>query len=128
MKATDLADISDTARDLDLRLEEFAAELTGAVYPLVLPRRPKDSWLELELALWKALMKTVERWSRLRPAASSADDREACRERLLADLTESALYIALKTGTTGPLLDLQLALYRTVRLVTRRYAIRVRYA
>jgi hypothetical protein len=121
-------DISDTARDLAMRLEKFVAELTAAVYPLMLQRRPKDSWLELELGLWKALTTTVERWSRLRPAVSSADEREAWRERLLADLTESALYIALKTGTTGPLLDLQLALYRTVRLVTRRYAIRVRYA
>jgi hypothetical protein len=51
---------------------------------------------------------------------------EGWREGLLADLTENVLSEALKTGITGPLLDLQVALYRTVRLATRKYAIRAR--
>jgi hypothetical protein len=119
---------SDTSQDLAIRLEKFAAELTSAVYPLLLRRSPKVSWLEVELDLWKALTTTVERRFRQRSAALSADEREAWREGLLADLTQTALYIVLKTGTTGSLLDLQLVLYRTVRLVTRRYAIKVRYS
>jgi len=118
----------DTARDRTIRLEKFAAELTSVVYPLLLQRRPKDSWLELELDLWKSLTRTLQRWCGQRSAALSADEEEAWREGLLADLTEAALHVVLQTGTAGSLLDLQLALYRTVRLATRRYAIRVRYS
>ena len=118
---------SDTSQHLTVRME-FAAELTSAVYPLVLQRRPKGSWLELELDLWKALTRTVKTWCRQRAAASSADELEGWREGLLADLTENVLSVALKTGITGSLLDLQLTLYRTVRLAARKYEIKVRYS
>jgi hypothetical protein len=121
-------DISDTAPDRAIRLENFAAELTGAVYTLVLKRRPKGSWLDVELDLWKALARTVETWSWKRADAPTADELETWCEGLLADLTESAFYVALKNGIGGSLFDLELALYRTVRLVTRRYAIKVRYS
>jgi len=121
-------DISDKARDVAIRLEEFAAELTGAVYPLVLRCGPGSSWLDVELDLWKALTRTVKTWCRRRAAASSADELEGWREGLLADLTENVLSVALKTGITGSLLDLQLTLYRTVRMVTRKHAIKVRYS
>jgi len=117
---------SDTARDRAICHEKFAAELTSAVYPLVLQSSLKVSWLEVELDLWKSLATTVERRFRQRSAALSADEGEAWREGLLADLTETALHVVLQTGTAGSLLDLQLALYRTVRLATRRYAIGVR--
>src|SRR5258707_359420 len=123
-----MSDTCNTARDRAMRVEEFAAELTGAVYPLVLRRRPGSSWLDVELDLWKALTRTVKRWSRQRAAASCADELEGWREGLLVELTESALSVALKTGITGSLLDLQLTLYRTVRLVTRKHAINVRYS
>jgi hypothetical protein len=115
-------DIPATARDRGNRLENFAAELTSAVYPLVLRRGPKDSWLKVELGLWRALAETVQKWARQRPAAASSDQFEAWREALLVDLTESAFYIALKNGAQGPLLDLELDLYQAVRLVTRRYS------
>jgi hypothetical protein len=118
---------SDTSQHLAVRIE-FAAELTGAVYPLVLQRRPNGSWLELELDLWKALTRTVKTWCRQRAATSSADKLDGWSEGLLADLTESILSVALKAGITGSLLALQLTLYRTVRLVTRKYAIKVRYS
>jgi hypothetical protein len=121
-------DTSDTTRDPVIRLENFAAELTSAVYPFLLRRSPKVSWLEVELDLWKALRTTVERRFRQRSASTSVDEREAWREGLLADLTETALYVVLKTGTAGSLLDLQVALYRTVRLATRKYAIKVRHS
>ena len=45
----------------DTLLENFAAELTSAVYPLVLRRGMRGSWLDLELGLWRALAETVKR-------------------------------------------------------------------
>jgi hypothetical protein len=122
MKAIDMKDTHDAARELDVRLENFAAELTNAVYPLVLRRGPKDSWVKVELGLWRALAETVKRWARQRPAAAAADELAAWREGLLVDLTESAFYIALKNGIKGSLLELELDLYRAVRLVSRRYS------
>ena len=106
----------------DTRIENFAAELTHAVYPLVLRRGPKDSWLKVELGLWRALAETVQQWARQQPAAASSDEFEAWGEGLVVDLTESAFYIALKNGIKGSLLELELGLYRAVRLVTRRYS------
>jgi len=44
----------------DPTLEDFAAELTQAVYPIVLQQRPKGSWLDLELNLWRALDQTIQ--------------------------------------------------------------------
>ena len=114
-------DIPDTTRDRDTRLENFAAELTSAVYPLVLRRGLKDSWIKVELGLWRALAETVKRWARQRPPAGSADEFEAWREGLLVDLTESAFYVALKNGIKGSLLEVELGLYRAFRLVIRRH-------
>jgi hypothetical protein len=113
-------DFHDTARDWDIRLEDFAAELTCALYPVVLRRGPKDSWIKVELGLWMALAETVQRWARQRPPGASSDEFEAWRESLIVDLTESAFYVALKNGIKGPLLELELGLYRAVRLVIRR--------
>jgi hypothetical protein len=49
-----------TEHKLDLALEDFAAELTQAVYPIVLRQRPKGSWLDLELNLWRVLGQTIQ--------------------------------------------------------------------
>jgi hypothetical protein len=109
-----------TASDRDTWIENFAAEVTGAVYPVLLRRSLKESWITVELGLWRALAETVKRWDRQRPPAGSSDDLEAWRQGLLVDLTESAFYVALKNGIKGSLLELELDLYRAVRLVTRR--------
>jgi hypothetical protein len=122
MAATDMNNAPDTLRDRNVRLDNFAAELTSAVYPLVLRRRPTAMWITVELSLWRALAGTVKKWARQRLAAVSAGELEAWREALLADLTESAFYIAVKHGTKGSLLDLELGLYQAVRLVARRYS------
>jgi hypothetical protein len=103
-------------------MESFVAELTRAVYCLVLRRGLKDSWLQVELGLWRALAETVQEWARQQPAAASSDEFEASREGLVVDLTKSAFDIARINGIKGSLLDLELALYRAVRLVTRRYS------
>jgi hypothetical protein len=117
-----MSDNHRTAGDRDTRIENFVAELTGAAYALVLGRGLKGSWLEAELDLWWAIAATVKRWAGEWPAAAPSDELEAWREGLLADLTESAFCVALKNGIEGPLLDLELGLYRAVRLVTSRYS------
>jgi hypothetical protein len=122
MRAADVNDMHDTAQAWDSRLENFVAELTRAVYALVLRRGLKDSWLKVELGLWRALAETVQKWAQQQPAAASADEFKASREGLVVDLTESAFDIALTNGIKGSLLDLELDLYRAVRLVTRRYS------
>ena len=115
-----MSDNHRTTCDRDIRLENLAAELTSAVYPVVLRRGLKGSWIEVELGLWRALAETVKRWARQRPPGASSDEFEAWRESLLVDLTESAFYVALKNGIKGPLLELELGLYRAVRVVIRR--------
>jgi hypothetical protein len=91
-----------THADRDLRLENFAAELTSAVYPLVLGREPKESWLNVELRLWRALRETVTKWARRKPSPASSDEFGVWREGLLIALTESAISIALTSGIKGP--------------------------
>src|SRR5258708_29177208 len=44
-----------TEHKRDPALEDFAAEMPQAVYPIVLRQRPKGSWLDLELNLWSVL-------------------------------------------------------------------------
>ena len=94
LRFIDMKDISDTARDRNARIENFAAELTGAIYPLVLRRGVKESWIKVELSLWRALVDTVKRCAQQRPAAAPPDDFEAWRESLLVGLTESAFSVA----------------------------------
>jgi hypothetical protein len=105
---------------MPIRPEDLAAELTGAVYPLVLRRGPKDRWINVELALWRALTETVEEWARRRPPAACSLALEAWREDLLMDSTRSASAIARESGIAGPVGELKLDLYRAVRVVARR--------
>ena len=121
MRATNMNDIPDTARDRDLRIENFAAELTSVLYPLMLRCAPKYGWLKLELALWRTLAKTTKRWVRHRPQAVSADDLETWREGLLGALSGSVLCIALNHGLGGRLGDVESQLHRTFHLLTTRY-------
>jgi hypothetical protein len=51
-----------SAVDRNISLESFAAELTSAAYPVALRHGSNGSWLDLELALWKALAETVKNW------------------------------------------------------------------
>jgi hypothetical protein len=110
-----------TARDRDIRIENFAAELTHAIYPLALRRGLKDSWIGMELGLWRALAEALQCWDRQRPSAESAAELEAWQEGLLVHLTESAFYIAARNGIEGPLLKVELDIYRAFRLVVRRW-------
>jgi hypothetical protein len=113
-------DIHDPARDRDTRLENLAAELTSAAYPLALRRGLKDSWIKMELGLWRALAETVKKWARQRPLAESPEEFEAWRDGLLVDLTQTAFYVALNNGVKWLPLEVELTLYRALRLVVRR--------
>jgi hypothetical protein len=112
----------DMARSLDLRHENFAAELTTAIYPFILRRTPKALWLKMELGLWRALAEIVKKWVRRQPPAVSPQQLEAWREGFLVELTDSAFHIALNNGIKGSLLELELCIYQAIRLVTRKHS------
>jgi hypothetical protein len=120
--ATMMSNIPDTARDLDIELEAFAAELTSAVYPSLLRRGLRDSWLQVELGLWRAVLETVEKWARKPPPAASWDDLDAWREGILVELTVSALDVALKSGVPAPHLEVARGLSAAFEPVIWRYS------
>jgi hypothetical protein len=104
----------------DTLLENFAAELTSAVYCVAIRHGMRGSWLDLEMGLWRELAGTVEKWAREWPPAGSPEEFKAWREGLLVDLTEGAFHIALKYGIKGFPLEVELDLYRAFRSVIRR--------
>jgi hypothetical protein len=106
--------------DRDTMLENFAAELTCAAYPIALRHGMAGSWIKVELGLWRALAETVKKWAGEKPLAGPSDEFKAWREGLVVDLTEGAFYIAVKHGIKGSLLKVELDLYRAFRLVIRR--------
>jgi hypothetical protein len=112
----------------DIQLENFAAELTSAAYPLALRQGITSSWINVELGLWRALAGTVKKWVPERPPPQLPQEIEAWREGLLVELTKSALYVAARHGTKGSLLQVELGLYRTFRLVIRRRLTKARYS
>jgi hypothetical protein len=66
VRATTFNTMSDMAGEgsvhRDALLETFAADLTLAAYRVALQARPEGTWLDLELALWKALAEKVKTW------------------------------------------------------------------
>ena len=79
----------------------------------------KGSWLKLELGLWRALAKSVQKWAQEQPPPASAVEFETWRERLLVDLTETAFDVAVKNGIQGSFLEVELDLYRAFLLMIR---------
>jgi hypothetical protein len=122
-----MSDNQGASRNRDTGLENFAAELTSAVYPIALRHGMNGSWLKVELALWRVLAETVRKCACERPPTESSDEFKAWQDGLLVDLTESAFYIAVKHGIKGSLLGLELDLYQTFRSVIDRIACGCRY-
>lgn len=54
----------DGNREQETCLDNLAAELTTAVYPVALRHGIGGSWVDLELDLWKALSETVKQRGR----------------------------------------------------------------
>ena len=50
--------------DWNAFLENLAAELTNAAYPVVLRHGVGEKWLDLELDLWKAMTESVKKLDR----------------------------------------------------------------
>ena len=98
-------------------LEAFAAEITGAAYPIALRHAIGGSWLDLELGLWKALADTVEHWARPAPRPGSPDEFDVWRERFLVELTGEAFHIARRYGVRRSLHGMGWDLYRAFRSV-----------
>jgi hypothetical protein len=115
-----MSDNHSVSGNRDTLLDNFAAELTSAAYPIALRHGMAGSWIMVELGLWRALAETVKKWARQKPPAESSDEFELWRQGFLVDLTEGAFYIALKHGIRGSLLEVELDLYRAFRLVIRR--------
>jgi hypothetical protein len=59
-----------TTGNRDAFLDSLGAKLTEAAYPVMLQHGVVDSWLDLELDLWKALKETVKKWDQEWPSAS----------------------------------------------------------
>src|SRR5271163_346239 len=111
--------------DGDTQVENLAAELTGAIYPIALRHGMAASWIKVELGLWRSLAETVKKWAREWPPAGSSDELDVWRERFLRNLTENAFGIAVKHGIKGSRLEVELCLYRALRLVIGREAQRI---
>jgi hypothetical protein len=56
--------IDRTIHSQDAYVENLAAELTAAAYPVALRHGVAGSSIDLELDLWKALGETVQKWKR----------------------------------------------------------------
>src|SRR5258708_15221682 len=80
----------------DTLLENFAAELTSAAYPLTLRHGMRGSWIKVELGLWRALAETVKKWARVRRPAGPPDEFKAWRGGLRVDLSVSGFFGAVK--------------------------------
>jgi hypothetical protein len=59
-----MSDNHGAACNRDTVLENFAAELAAAAYPVALRHGIGDKWLDLELELWQVLTETVKKWER----------------------------------------------------------------
>jgi hypothetical protein len=92
--------------DRDSSPENFAAEVTEAVFPVALRYGVGNRWLDLELDLWRALSETVENCARdLRgvglPALTgpgSPEECMGCRQGLVVGLADTAYRTTLRHG------------------------------
>jgi hypothetical protein len=119
-----MSDRLGAACDRDTEVENLAAELTTAIYPIALGHGMVGLWIQVELGLWRGLAETVKKWGRERPRSASSDELEIWRDRFVVNLTESAFGIALKYGIKGSRLEVELGLYRALRLVVGRHLLR----
>jgi hypothetical protein len=115
-----MSDNHGAASNRDSLLENLVAELTSAAYCMALRQGIKGSWLDLQLGLWRGLSEMVHKGDRELPPARSAPDFKVWREGLLVNLTEGAFHIAVTNGIQGFPLEVELGLYRALRLVIRR--------
>jgi hypothetical protein len=88
-------------------LGALAAKLTSVAYPIAARHGIQCFWADLGIDLWTALNDRLKHLER----ESARGGWEAWRERLAAELTETAYRITLRYGALGSFLDLELSLY-----------------
>lgn len=66
--------VTNGADDCRCEVQDIAAELTAAAYPLALQHKPGERWLDLQLDLWHAMQRTLEKWQQ---RTSQAHQRRA---------------------------------------------------
>lgn len=101
-------------------LPSFAADLTDAAYAIVLRHGFSDSWIDLQLELWRAFTATVAKRERSASRSPSAVEFLACREKFLSELTDAAYRTSLQYGLRGSFLDVELDLDLALREVIER--------
>jgi len=65
----------ETGTSNNSELSMLAAEVAQAAQQATLQHRENNSWVQLELDLWKAVTSTVEKWRRRSPAPALAARR-----------------------------------------------------
>lgn len=86
-------------------LDELAADLADAAFPVAVRYGMKGSTVDGELDLWRAVRQVVRR----QHCGTGASEDE-----LVAEWTATVYETALRRGFTGPFLDLELALWRAL--------------
>jgi hypothetical protein len=94
---------------------DWAAELTMAAYAVALRHGAPNSWLDLQLELWRALSARVAKCGREFFVRRERGEAGFPVEEFLADLADLAYRIALPYAPRRSFLDLELALYQTFR-------------
>jgi hypothetical protein len=90
----------ETARELDARIDELAAEITSRVFPLLLQHGLKDEWLASQLKLWALLCGGIREWTGRWRLASLAGNSDGLRDFVAADLA-SRTFEVIQTGASG---------------------------
>ena len=101
-------------------LTAFAADLTDAAYSVALRHGSNDSWIELQLDVWRAIAASVAEVQRSSPRSPSASEYLAWRDEFLSKLTDAAYRTVLYHGFHGRFLDVELDLYVALREVIER--------
>lgn len=112
-------DTYESARELDARIDELAAELTSRVFPLLLQHGLKDVWLASQLKLWALLGGGVKEWTGRWRLASLAGNSDGLRDFVAADLAGRTFEV-IQTGASGqPPRQLRTAVVEECRTVMR---------
>jgi hypothetical protein len=85
-------------------LEECAAELTEAAFPVAVNHGMHGYSVDLELQVWKAIEKAL-----------NGHGLRTGRDEVLAHASDAAYRLALANGLPGPFLDLELGLWHALR-------------
>lgn len=101
-------------------LTSFAADLTDAASLVAERHGICGSWIDLQLDVWKVLAATATQRERAGSRAPTAPEYLEWRERFLSELTDAAYQTTLRHGLQGPFLEIELDLYRALRVVFER--------